>query len=101
MLATTQGDMPPEVAGAAGLALAGTAHATKAGLRPLVTVGTMGMGNPVVSLVEDVLAVGAVLIALVVPVLVVLVLLGLAALAVYAITRVRRRSRPQPPPAPG
>ena len=90
MLASTQGDLPPEVAAAAGLALAGTAHAAKAGLRPVVTVGTAGIGNPVVSFAEDVLAVGAVVIALVVPVLVVLVLAGLAVLAVVALRRVRR-----------
>ena len=96
MLAVTQGDLPPEVAAAAGLTLAGTAHASKAGLRPLVTMGTAGLGNPVVSFVEDVFAIGAVVIALLVPVLVVLVLAGLGVLAVVALRRARRRSPPQP-----
>lgn len=97
MLATTQGELSPEIAAAAGLALAGTAHATKAGIRPLVTLGTAGVGNPVVSLVEDLLAVAAVVVALLVPVLVVLVLAGLAAAALFALRRVRRRTpRPQP-----
>jgi hypothetical protein len=97
MLAATQGSMPPEVAAAAGLALAGTAHATKAGIRPLVTAGTFGLGNPVVSFLEDVFAFAAVVMALLVPVLAVLTLAGLAVLAVYALTRVRRRTpRPQP-----
>lgn len=97
MLATTQGELAPEVAAAAGLALAGTAHATKASVRPLVSVGTAGVGNPVVSVLEDLLAVAAVVVALVVPVLVVLVLAGLTALAVVALRRARRRS---PPPRP-
>ncbi len=100
MLAATHGDLPPEVAAAAGLALAGTAHAAKAGIRPLVTMGTAGIGNPVVSAIEDVLAVAAVLVALLVPALVVLVLAGLAALVVVTVRRARRgrgRSRPLPP----
>ena len=97
MLAVTHGDLSPEVAAAAGLALAGTAHATKAGIRPLVTMGTAGIGNPVVSVIEDVVAVAAVVIALLVPVLVVLVLAGLVLLAVFALKRARRRTpRPQP-----
>lgn len=104
MLATTQGDVPPEVAAAAGLALAGGAHATKAGLRPLVTAGTLGIGNPVVSVVEDVLAVLAVLVALLIPVLVVLTLAGLLFLMFVALRRVRRapgRNRQPPRGAPG
>ena len=92
MLATTHGDLPPEVAGAAGLVLAGSAHATKAGLRPLVTVGTLGMGNPVVSVVEDVVAVRAVLVALLVPVLVVLTLPAWLVLVAIALRRARRRT---------
>lgn len=100
MLAVTQGELPPEVAAAAGLALAGTAHATKAGVRPLVTMGTAGIGNPLVSVLEDLLAIAAVVVALVVPVLVVLVLAGLLVVAAFALTRGRRaraRNRPQPP----
>ena len=97
MLATTQGEMSPEIAATAGLVLAGTAHATKAGVRPVVTLGTAGVGNPVVSLIEDLVAIATVVVALVVPALVVLVLAGLTAAAVLALRRVRRRSpRPQP-----
>jgi hypothetical protein len=98
MLASTQGSVSPEVAAAAGLALAGSAHAAKAGLRPVVSVGTLGVGNPVVSVLEDVVAVGAVVIALVVPVLVVLVLAGLGVAAVLALRRVRRGPGRTPPP---
>ena len=97
MLAVTQGELPAEAAAAAGLALAGTAHASKAGLRPLVTMGTAGLGNPVVSFVEDVFAVGAVVIAILVPALVVLVLAGLFVVALLTLRRARRRTpRPRP-----
>jgi hypothetical protein len=95
MLATTQGDLPPAGGGALGLLLAGAAHATKAAARPAVTVGTAGLGNPVVSTIEDVIAAVAVVIALVVPVLAVLVLLALLAGVVWAVRRVgRRHARP-------
>jgi hypothetical protein len=89
MLASTQGDLPPVVAAVIGLVLAGTAHATKAGVRPMVTVGTAGVGNPVVSVVEDVIAVLAVVVALVIPVLVVLMLGALVALAAWLLRRRR------------
>lgn len=89
-VALTQGDLPPAVAAALGLALAGTAHAAKSVSRPAVTVGTAGIGNPFVSFAEDVVAVLAVLIALLAPVLVLGVL---AALAWAAVALVRRRGR--------
>jgi hypothetical protein len=88
--ATTQGDVAPVVAGALGVLLAGTTHAAKAGARPVVTVGTAGMGNPFVSVAEDAIAVVSVAVALIAPVLVVLVL---AALGWGIVTIVRRRRR--------
>ena len=92
-LAVMQGELPDGLAAVLGVALAGTAHATKAAARPAVTVGTAGVGNPVASAVEDAAAVGAVLIALVVPVLVVLVLAALLGAAVFVMTRWRRLAR--------
>lgn len=88
-VALTQGDLPPTLAGALGVVLAGTAHAAKAGLRPVVTVGSAGTGNPVVSVAEDVVAVLAVVVALVAPLLVLAVLAAL----VWAVVRVVRRRR--------
>lgn len=49
-------DMNPVLALAAGLLLAGGVHATKATVRPVVTATTGGLGNPVVSTLEDVIA---------------------------------------------
>lgn len=89
-LALTQGDLPPALGGALGLLVAGTAHAAKATARPVVTVGTVGLGNPVASVVEDAVAVVAVAIALVAPVLVIAVLAALA-WAVLGLVRRRRR----------
>ncbi|HVL96333.1 MAG TPA: DUF4126 domain-containing protein [Solirubrobacteraceae bacterium] len=103
MLASTSGDLPPAVAAVLGLALAGTAHATKAGARPVVTLGTAGLGNPVVSVVEDAIAFIAVVLALVVPVMAVLIVLALlaAAVAVAVTRRRRRRARRAETAAPG
>lgn len=92
-LAVMQGELPDGLAAVLGVALAGTAHATKAGARPAVTVGTVGVGNPVVSVLEDLAAVAGVVIALVAPVLVVLVLAALAMAAVFVFTRWRRLAR--------
>jgi hypothetical protein len=94
MLATTQGDLPPEVAAAAGLALAGTTHVTKAGLRPFVTLGTAGLGNPVISVIEDIVAVGGVFVALLIPALVILMLAALAVAVVFVLSRRARRRAP-------
>ena len=104
MLAATQGDLPPAVGAVIGLLLAGAAHATKAAARPVVTVGTAGTGNPVVSVVEDVIAAASVVLALIAPLLAVLVLIVLFALAFRVIRRARRRSKRRdgvgPPHAP-
>ena len=73
-------DMNPAVAVIAGLIVAGSVHATKAAVRPVVTASTMGLGNPVVSTIEDVTAatvsLGAILLPLVFAVLVALAFVG-------------------------
>ena len=70
----------PAVAVIAGLIVAGSVHATKAAVRPVVTASTMGLGNPVVSTIEDVTAatvsLGAILLPLVFAVLVALAFVG-------------------------
>ena len=73
-------DMNPALAVIAGLIVAGSVHATKAAVRPVVTASTMGLGNPVVSTIEDVTAatvsLGAILLPLVFAVLVALAFVG-------------------------
>lgn len=49
-------DLSPTVALVAGILLAGSVHATKSAVRPAVTGSTAGIGNPVVSLTEDIIA---------------------------------------------
>lgn len=91
-MAVAQQELPPAVAGVIGAGLAGTAHAVKAGARPLLTVSTLGFANPVASVVEDVVAIAGVLVAVLVPLLVVAMLAGLA-IAGVALVRRRRQLR--------
>ena len=60
--------MDPALAVVLGLLAAGSIHATKTVARPAVTATTGGIGNPVVSTVEDVLAVIGSLLAIFLPV---------------------------------
>jgi hypothetical protein len=76
-----------------GLFVAGSVHAVKAGVRPVVTASTGGVGNPIVSAGEDGVAIGLSVIALVAPILIVLVLAAQSALIVYLLRERRRRRR--------
>lgn len=69
------GEMHPAVALACGLLIAGGVHAAKATVRPVVTGATAGLLNPVVSFVEDVVAVITTVLAIVVPLFLVLLIL--------------------------
>mgnify|MGYP003597031802 CR=1 FL=1 len=83
--------LPPAVPIVLGLLTAGAVHTAKAGFRPVVTVGTGGLGNPVVSLVEDVVAFLATLIALLAPLLIV----GVIIVSIWALgqlTRTRQKA---------
>lgn len=80
----SSGDWVPVLAGA-GIALA--VHLLKAGGRTVVNATTAGLGAPVASTAEDVLAVGLSLAALLLPVLVLVLLVVL----VVALVRSRRR----------
>lgn len=83
------------IAAVIGAALAGGVHGVKALSRPAVTATTVGVGNPVVSILEDVAVIALVVLAVIVPV-VALVLLVLLAVAFFlairwAVRLVRRR----------
>lgn len=65
-------EIHPALALILGLLVAFGVHATKATARPLVTVATAGMGNPIVSTVEDVVSFGLTLLALLAPLLLLL-----------------------------
>ncbi|MBI3362178.1 MAG: DUF4126 domain-containing protein [Chloroflexi bacterium] len=63
--------MHPAVAIVLGLIVAGSVHAVKAAaVRPAVTATTGGMANPIVSLVEDVIATILSILAVVVPIVI-------------------------------
>lgn len=70
-------DIHPVLAMGLGLLVAFGVHATKATARPLVTVATAGIGNPVVSTVEDVTSVGLTLSAILAPILLLFAFIGL------------------------
>ncbi|GAA0539911.1 hypothetical protein GCM10010172_21410 [Paractinoplanes ferrugineus] len=75
---------------AAGVLIALCVHGFKAAARPVVNVGTGGLGAPVASTVEDI---GSVLMSLLAVLMPVLVLVGLALLGWAAVALVRRRRR--------
>lgn len=64
----------PWIGAVGGVLVAGTVHFAKATARPVVNVGTVGLGAPVVSTAEDVTSVGLSLAAILAPILVIVVL---------------------------
>jgi len=74
-----------------GLLVAGGIHTTKTTFRPVVTAITGGVGNPIVSAVEDGTAITVTVIALVAPILIALVLIAVVALIIFLFRRRRRR----------
>jgi len=73
-----------------GGSVAASIHAGRATIRPVSTVGTGGIGNPILSLVEDIGSAVLTLAAFVVPVL---AALGVIALVVLILSMWRRRRR--------
>ncbi len=84
------GDLHPVLAFSAGLILAGGVHAVKTAARPMVTTTTAGVGNWLVSLVEDIIALIAAIMAILLPIVVTLVIIGLLLLFVWWQSRRRR-----------
>ena len=70
------GDIHPALAFLAGILIAGGVHSLKAVARPVVTATTGGMGNWLVSLVEDVLSLITAVLAILVPILILLVIVA-------------------------
>ncbi|MDI6624998.1 MAG: DUF4126 domain-containing protein, partial [Brevundimonas sp.] len=66
-------------------------NAAQTGVRVGSTATTGGLGNPVVSLIEDVLAVFTVIVAFLAPIVIPLVLLGLAVVVFRLARRIRER----------
>ncbi|HYN52308.1 MAG TPA: DUF4126 domain-containing protein [Thermoleophilaceae bacterium] len=75
----------------AGGSTAGAVHAARSAVRPLSTVTTAGIGNPVLSLLEDLGSALLTLFAFVVPVLAVLAVVAVLVLGLVLWRRARRR----------
>ena len=97
--ANTLSDLTPWGAAAAGAILALAFHGVKATARPVVTASTAGVGNPVVSFIEDVLVIVAVLALVLAPIiglaLVVLLTLFFGRLVRKAFRRMRGAQQKQ------
>ena len=89
----------PWVSVVLGVLISGLVHTGKMAARPVINMGTVGTGAPVVSTVEDVGSLGLSLIALIAPVLVILALALLAWLLIWMWLRVRRWRRTRRDPA--
>lgn len=84
-------EMSPVVAMICGVLVAGSVHAAKATARPMITAGTAGFGNPVVSVVEDVISGVSAFVSIVLPVLAAIFIATLIGLYVW--WRVRRHRK--------
>lgn len=80
----------PVVAMLLGLGTAGAVHAVKTVSRPAVTVSTGGMGNSIVSMIEDGVAILASILAILLPILAVLMFVVLAIFVFWSYRNVRR-----------
>lgn len=87
-------DISPVLAMVAGILVAGGVHTVKAAARPVVTATTAGLGNPVVSVVEDIASATITVLSIVVPALAALLL----AILLFLVLRRIRRSRSAPDP---
>ncbi len=75
-------DLHPVLALGLGVLAAGSVHAVKATARPAITVTTAGLGNPVVSVLEDIVSGVLTIMAILLPLLTVLVIVLMAILFV-------------------
>jgi hypothetical protein len=81
----------PVLAAICGVILAGGVHAVKAGGRPVVAATTAGVGNPIVSTVEDIISFVMSLLAIVAPYLVVAFVVIMVSLIIWWYVRRRQR----------
>lgn len=89
----------PAIALVSGAVAAGAAQGARASARPLSTVATGGVGNPVFSLGEDGLSATLSITAIVVPIVALVIAIFVLVLLVLAIRRFRRAVRSRMGPA--
>ena len=85
-------EIHPILALACGVFLAGGVHAVKATARPVITTTTAGMGNPAISLLEDVLATVISILSVIIPILMGLILIIMLTTLIWFWRRRRSRS---------
>jgi hypothetical protein len=88
-------DLSPVISIILGLLVAGGVHAIKATARPVITATTAGVGNPVVSTIEDVVSGVTSLVAILLPWLVILV--ASSGIVLFLWWRLRRLERQATP----
>jgi hypothetical protein len=88
---SSTGSVSPVLAAICGVLVAGATHSVRASARPLATVTTAGVANPVISFFEDVTSVVLSVLAVIVPVLAFLLVLLFAVLMVMLFQRLRGR----------
>ena len=76
----------------AGGSTAGAVHAARAAIRPVATVATAGIGNPMLSVIEDLGSGTLIAAAFLAPVLAVVLVIGVLVLALVLWRRRRRRT---------
>lgn len=87
------GEIHPVMAIIAGVLVAGSVHAVKAGaVRPMVTATTGGLGNTPVSILEDVISTILSILSIVIPVLIVTLMIIFTAFIVWWLWRRANRS---------
>src|SRR5690349_13036997 len=95
---SSSGSVSPLLAAICGILIAGTTQGARATARPLATVTTAGIANPVISFFEDVVSLVLSVLAVLLPILAFLLVLLFAFLLVMLSRRVLRR-RGGPPPS--
>ncbi len=85
-------DVHPAISLAAGFVMAGGFHATRAAVRPVATATTAGVGNPVLSLLEDVVSLVLSVLAIFAPLIALVLFIALLFVVVRAWQRLRRRT---------
>lgn len=85
-------EIHPALALGAGFVMAGGFHATRAAIRPVATATTAGIGNPVLSLLEDIVSLLLSILAFVAPLIAFVLFLVLLFVIYRAWRSVRRRT---------
>ena len=88
--------LDPKIALVAGLVMALGVHGAKASARPVVNVSTLGIGAPIISVLEDIVSAIASFLAIFAPVIFIVFAVLVIGAGVRLVRRIRRRKAIQP-----